>query len=264
MRPEVLLERAGLPPVEPRSLAGGDVGVVWRCGDAVVKTRVPTIPGMFLAEARGLRRLAAAGARVPEVLHADEDGIVLTWLEPGTPDPEALGRLIARLHQDRSGVYGSPEPLWLGSVPLPAGETEDPTEALVALRLRPLLRRAAPALGTLVTDVEHLLERLSVPSEGPSLVHGDLWSGNVLHTTAGPALIDPSVQRAPRAYDLAMMELFGGFDGRCRAAYEEVWPTPDEVRASLPAFRLVFLLVHAAMFGSGWAPAVERTLRELT
>ncbi|MCA9490629.1 MAG: fructosamine kinase family protein, partial [Myxococcales bacterium] len=160
MRPEVLLERAGLPKVEPRSLAGGDVGVVWRCGDVVVKTRVPTLPGLFVAEAAGLRRLAAAGARVPEVLHADEDGIVLSWLEPGPPDAERLGRSIARLHQDRSGSYGSADPLWLGAVPLPAGETDDPTEALVELRLRPLLRRAAPALGTGATDVERALERL--------------------------------------------------------------------------------------------------------
>jgi fructosamine-3-kinase len=239
------------------------MGEVWRVGELVVKSHPSPPAGLFLAEARGLRRLGAAGARVPEVHWAAEAGLVLEYLAPGPADWEGLGRMVARVHRDRSGSYGSAEPLFLGRFALPPGTSEHGVEVLVEHRLLPLLQATRARLGGLASRLERWMATAELPCEGASLVHGDLWSGNVHMAARGPALIDPSTQRAERGYDLAMMELFGGFPEAFWSAYEGVWPIPREVRETLAAYRLVFLLVHVHFFGSGYVSGVRGALDEL-
>ena len=261
---EALLAAAGAPLDAPRQpLHGGSMGEVTRVGDVVVKQRAGA-GAMFEREAEGLVALGGAGARVPEVLHASTEGLVLRWLAPGPPDPEATGRMIARLHRDSldEAPYGWPRSVYLGAFAFPAGEGAWP-EVFRNLRLEPLLRATWSTLGPLGPRVRAWGEAVELPLEGASLVHGDLWSGNLLHTVDGPALIDPGVQRAERGLDLAMMELFGGFGGRCRAAYEEVWPVPQAVRAVIPGYQLIYLLVHVHFFGTGYLSGVADALDRL-
>ncbi len=251
-------ELAGID-AEPVPLAGGDISRVFRVRDRVVKV-LPSAPeGFFAAEARGLRRLAHAGAPVPEVHDVQQDGIVMDWLEPGPPDWPTLGRVMAQLHATPAPAYGSPHPLFLGRFPFDAGTDDDATRFLVDRRLRPLLAASRRTLGPARAErVARFLEGLDLPAEGPRVVHGDLWSGNVHHSRLGPTLIDPSAQGAERAYDLGMMNLFGGFPDAFWQAYEAELPIPAEVRAAIPAHELVFVLVHVAMFGAGYNDAVDR------
>jgi len=111
---------------------------------------------------------------------------------------------------------------------------------------------------------DRLLERLEewlapVAEEGPSLLHGDLWSGNVHVLASGEAaLVDPSCYRGHREVDLAMTELFGGFGGGFRAAYEEAWPLlPGYAESRRAVYQLYYLLVHVNLFGDAY---VNRTL----
>jgi fructosamine-3-kinase len=96
--------------------------------------------------------------------------------------------------------------------------------------------------------VERLPELLPAP-EGPSLVHGDLWQGNVLASARGPALVDPAVAYADREMEFGITLLFGGFSSRFFAAYEEAWPLPAGWRERNPLYQLYHLLNHAVLFG---------------
>lgn len=261
MDPRALLDRAGLsaagPPVP---LAGGDMGRVWRLGRYVVKTHANPPPGLFPAEARGLMALTAAGVRTPQVHWVGEEGIVQDYLPPGPDDWEGLAGMLANLHRRRTARYGAEETVYLGRFALPAGRSADWRGFWFQKRLVPLLGVTQPQLGGLSKQVRRFAYEFDWPSEGPALIHGDLWNGNVLMSTEGPALIDPSVWYGERAVDLAMMQLFGGFPETFWSAYEEALPLPAELRAALPAYSLYFLLVHVHFFGRGYVGGVRRVL----
>ena len=257
-----LLDAAGVPRCPPVPLSGGDMSSVVRCGDWVVKTASSAPQGLFTREAEGLAALARAGMPVPEVRWAGEEGLVMRFIPRGPPQPEALGRLIARMHSVQGPAYGAEDTVFLGRFALPAGTSSSWRDVWWLHRIAPLVRACASSLGSArVRRIEALVQTTPLPEEGPRLVHGDLWSGNVHHGAAGPVLIDPSVQWAERALDLAMMSLFGGFGERCMRAYEAVLPIPADVRASLPVHQLYYLLVHVHFFGAGYLGAIDRVLR---
>ncbi len=133
-------------------------------------------------------------------------------------------------------------------------------------RLEPQIARASgrlPAatrrtLGRLLARMEEALAGWE--ADGLSLLHGDLWSGNVVVTVGGePCLVDPAVYRGHREVDLAMMELFGGFGDRVFHAYREAFPVhPAYEACRREVYRLYPLLVHLNLFGSGYLSGVER------
>ncbi|MBK6621019.1 MAG: fructosamine kinase family protein [Saprospirales bacterium] len=99
------------------------------------------------------------------------------------------------------------------------------------------------------------------PAESPALIHGDLWSGNYLVSTAFEAvLVDPSVSFSHREMDLAMSRLFSGFDWRFYRAYEESYPLAPGFENRIPIYQLYYLLVHLNIFGRGYLPQVLETL----
>jgi protein-ribulosamine 3-kinase len=107
----------------------------------------------------------------------------------------------------------------------------------------------------------HKLDKL-FPAEAPALLHGDLWSGNVLcDDHANPVLIDPAVYYGHREMDLAMTRLFGGFDAGLYAAYHAESPLEQgwEERADL--CNLYPLMVHVNLFGGGYVAQVEAVLK---
>ena len=256
---------------------------------AFLKFNPESPPALFHVEARGLQALrdAAAGLRIPEVLAVGEgDGIgwlLLEWLAPAPRGPnfgERLGRGLAALHRagaDAETEWGWPEDGWIGPLPQENTRMADWPEFWRSRRLEPQLRHARDAgrMPGRAAEWKHLfahLPELLAPAEqdGPSLLHGDLWSGNVLPAEpqeggAGePALVDPATYRGHREVDLAMSELFGGFDASFYAAYRETWPLEPgyrELRRSV--YQLFYLLVHVNVFGGSYIPSTERTLRSV-
>jgi fructosamine-3-kinase len=95
-------------------------------------------------------------------------------------------------------------------------------------------------------------------------VHGDLWSGNVHADVRGrPWLIDPAAHGGHREVDLAMLRLFGGPGDRAVAAYAEAFPLSEGHAGRVELWQLFPLLVHAVLFGGGYAARVEVALRRL-
>ena len=116
------------------------------------------------------------------------------------------------------------------------------------------LRQAASML-------DHLDRWIEEPAF-PSMLHGDLWSGNALCGRMGePVLIDPAVYIGHFEADLAMTELFGGFPPAFYNAYKEVNPVPAGYQERRDLYQLYHLLNHLNLFGSAYYGAVTRIIR---
>jgi protein-ribulosamine 3-kinase len=223
------------------------------------------------SEAESLRRLAAADAvRIPAVLAEGSGWLALEWLAPGRPTPgswRALGRGLARLHRTQGPGFGWDQDNFIGSLPQQNGEAACWPDFWARHRLLPQLQRATPLLNRrALADFEVLLRRLpellqAGAEDGASLLHGDLWSGNVLMTATGPALVDPSSYYGHREVDLAMAELFGGFPAAFHEAYAAEWPLMPGALARRPVYQLYYLLVHVNLFGGRYVAGTEAALQ---
>jgi fructosamine-3-kinase len=224
------------------------------------------LPRHFEAEARGLELLAGAGCGlvVPRVIDwSDEpsaDFLLIEHLETAPRGPgfdEALGRGLAALHRETADAFGFDLDGYCGLTPQPNPWTPDwPTfyaehrlgHQLSLARSRGLGERVAGVVARVIARVPAL-----VAPGPPSLIHGDLWSGNVLSTAEGPALIDPAAYFGHREAELGMMKLFGGFSDRVYAAYDEAWPLEPGWRDRLDLYALYHALNHYNLFGGGYA-----------
>jgi fructosamine-3-kinase len=222
---------------------------------------------MFAAEAEALAALRAAGAPVPEPrahgVRGAEAFIEMERLEMGAPpDWPALARALVALHRTTGERFGWHEDNWIGLSPQRNGWSDDWVGFYRECRLLPQLRRAG-----LIEEAQPLLDGLPAFFADyrpvPSLLHGDLWHGNVGFTAQGPVLFDPAVYYGDREADLAMSELFGGFAREFYAAYRHAWPLDSGYETRKHLYNLYHLLNHLNLFGGGYRGQVNAALRLL-
>jgi fructosamine-3-kinase len=102
-----------------------------------------------------------------------------------------------------------------------------------------------------------------LPEESPSLLHGDLWSGNLLVGNVGePCLIDPAIYYGHREVEIAFTQLFGGFDKQFYEAYQYVYPLYPNFQERVDIYNIYPLLVHTNLFGTSYLSSVENTLKK--
>jgi fructosamine-3-kinase len=254
---------------EAERVAGGDINEAFRVlldggVRAFAKTRADAAPGEYATEAEGLRWLAEAGGLpVPEVLGEAGDVLVLEWIDAGRRGDEAqLGHGLALVHAAGAHAFGGPRPLRIGPLELPNDPAPDWPSFYADRRLRPLLHALPPSSAAVVERLCDRLPELAGDPEPPARLHGDLWTGNVLWGAGGrPWLIDPAAYGGHREVDLAMLQLFGSPGAAFLDAYEEVAPLADGHAERVGLWQVFPLLVHAALFGGGYAASAERVAR---
>lgn len=267
---DAIRARAGGGTARFTPVGGGSIHQAARvdCGNlrCFAKWNPAAPPGCFAAEAEGLRALRSSGTSlsVPEPLEFGDGAeayLLLEWIEPApraADFDERLGRGLAELHRAGADRCGFAADGYCGATPQPNGWLAD---WIAFFRDRRLLHqiRIARARGMAPRDVA-FLERLAVrvadflrPPERPSLLHGDLWSGNVLSGPDGrPALVDPAAYFGHREADLGMMRLFGGFSERVYSAYGEAWPLEAGWERRADLYGIYHLLNHFALFGGSY------------
>jgi len=238
---------------------------------------------LFEREAEGLAALAAAEAiRVPRDPLPGRAGshlfLVLEAISTGRPASgfwEDFGRRFAALHRNTARDSGRPQSFgfahdnYLGGTPQPNPWSADWVDFFRRHRLGHQLvlagerGRSTPQLARLGERLGDRLDTLiGLPDEPGCLLHGDLWSGNFLADDAGaPVLVDPAAYHGHREADLAMTRLFGGFDERFYAAYEEAWPLPAGSRERQEIYQLYHLLNHLNLFGGSYLAGCLSVLR---
>jgi protein-ribulosamine 3-kinase len=215
----------------------------------------------FAAEADGLEALRPH-IRVPGVLDLGvKDGKAFILLEHldlrRGGDYAALGRMLATLHRQTGPRFGWGRDNYIGLAPQQNRWCGDWAEFWRKKRLRPQLDWAARKGFTL--EMPHL-KLLEGHRPQPSLLHGDLWSGNAGFTAEGPVVFDPAVYYGDRETDLAMTELFGGFPREFYQAYDEAFPLAPGYEQRKHLYNLYHLLNHLNLFGAGYLGQVKETL----
>ena len=209
----------------------------------------------FSAEADGLEALRPH-IRVPRVLERGVKGkafLRLEHLDLQRGDYAVLGRMLASLHRQTGTRFGWSRDNYIGLSPQQNGWMDDWAGFWRERRLRPQFERA----GLKCEFFEHLLKG---HRPQPSLLHGDLWSGNAGFVAEGPVVFDPAVYYGDRETDLAMTELFGGFPREFYEAYNTAYPVDPGYEKRKHLYNLYHLLNHLNLFGGGYRSRVEATL----
>lgn len=231
---------------------------------------------MFEAEADGLAALAEGPIRVPRPLCSGISGqrawLVLEYLPMGHGRGESAaeaGRQLARLHAMTVESFGWSRDNYIGATPQFNDWHSSWPEFWRTQRLEPQLEmlKAKGMGGAWLRDADRLIERLpELLGHQPkaSLLHGDLWSGNLAYGEGGePLIYDPAVYYGDRETDLAMTELFGGFGQEFYRSYEEVWPLDPGYPRRKRLYNLYHILNHANLFGGGYLGQAQRIISDL-
>ena len=265
----------------PRPVRGGDISVTWQAkaeGQPVfLKTGPSGCYDMFLAEAEGLKELAAANAvRVPKVLgcvrSSSEALLALEWIDfdlPSSTTARRLGRQLAAQHHNCKEHFGWHRHNTIGSTPQNNAWKDDWVEFFREQRLGFQLRLAAEkgCKGELQQEGDRLLANIARYFDDywpeASLLHGDLWGGNWASAEGQPVIFDPAVYYGDRETDIAMTKLFGGFSAEFYTAYNESWPLADGSEQRILLYQLYHVLNHLNIFGQSYLGRALGIIRSL-
>jgi fructosamine-3-kinase len=263
-----------------RSVGGGSVNQAYAVtgGDRsyFVKLNQASRVEMFAAEALGLRQiLDSQTIRVPQPvcwgMVGESAYIVLEWLDIGYGDHQAwetLGQNLAALHQVTSDRgFGWEHNNTIGFIPQrnpwTASWGEFFTEHRLGYQFQLAHRRGGhfPQQDQLLAAVPEIL---SGHEPQPSLVHGDLWTGNAAVTVQGePVIFDPATYFGDREVDLAMSQLFGSFPANFYSAYHEALPLKPGYKQRKTLYNLYHILNHFNQFGGSYEHQANQMIRSL-
>lgn len=259
------------------TLGGGSihqaVALQTSLGNFFIKYNPGIAKDMFALEAKGLDILRKTKtAHIPALIGVDEDFLLLEWIEEGKPQPhywEDFGSSLAKLHQHTTESFGLGYDNYIGRLPQYNTPMLGGIDFFIEKRLKVQADQAYQAgqiSKNLYQQLEHLYQKLPnlIPDEKPALLHGDLWSGNVMTNAEGlVTLIDPAVYYGLREAELAFTEMFGRFPEHFYRAYHEQFPLVPGYADRVGIYNLYPLLVHVNLFGQSYAGSIKHTLTQL-
>jgi len=266
---------------EFRSIGGGCINEAFylktNTGKYFIKYNSSTeFPGMFNKEAAGLKILADTKTlEIPEVIATVEAGnyayLLLLYIETGVAGKNFwndFGTKLADLHRNTNKYFGLDDDNYIGSLVQKNNLHLDFIGFFISERIEPQLKEARNQGAFSQSETRYfdsLFNTLHniIPVEKPALIHGDLWNGNFMITANGsPCLVDPAVYYGHREADIAMTQLFGGFQRDFYYAYNQAWPMEKDWQKRIDIFNLYPLLVHVNLFGGSYARQVLQIIRQ--
>ena len=267
---------------DSRSLGGGCINhavkISTSAGAFFLKWNASAPTDMFIKEAAGLNEMSLAGTSlvIPKVIWSKEvddfPGLLLMeYLQPASNTSgfdDCLGRGIAQLHRKTASAFGFYHPNYCGTTLQDNTWTDNWPEFYAERRIWNLVQQIKTTRGMSLEDLkiyEKLVGRMPVllaHQTIPSIIHGDLWSGNYMYTANGPALIDPACYYADREMELGMMKLFGGFPSTVWNAYQEEFPLPEGWQQRIRLYQLYHVLNHYLLFGVSYGQQALEIAKE--
>ncbi len=259
-----------------QSLGGGCINHAMKIttneGTFFAKYNQDCLPDLFLREAECLEELEKASSSliIPHVLvkttqEGNDPAVLITeYLEPpgkSTDDyDERLGRGLAEIHRHIAQNFGFHHDNYCGSTVQDNEWNRDWIDFFGRQRVWRLVKLIQKKRGfssqemNIFSKLIEKLPNLLDHNPKPSLIHGDLWSGNYLSTAKGPAVIDPASYYADRECEFSIMYMFGGFSPRVMEAYQEVYPLTPEWDTRNELYMLYHYLNHHFLFGGSYGP----------
>jgi len=261
-------------------VSGGDINETFKLGTSdgsyfLKLNSSPPADDFFKKEEEALQVLAAScKLRIPRPLFLGKSGIhaflVMEYLEKSPPGPrfwQDFGAGMAELHKQSTDDFGWKNDNFIGLLRQNNGRQKNWAGFYGQNRIMPLAIKAFDQQKISASEVK-LAERLSarlqelIPEEQPSLLHGDLWCGNFMACREGPSIFDPAVYYGHRETDLAMTQLFGGFEKEFYDSYEASFPLQSGWKERIPLFQIYPLLVHLILFGGHYRESVISIIKK--
>ena len=261
-------------------MAKGQIGDIYKVNTAqksyVLKTSHPS--DRLKMEAEMLKDINKYGISVPQVIDVGESHLLMDFIkeesQPKCTMETEAANILSKLHSigNESRMYGYYYDTSIG----PFRQINEQTQYnwglfLGQMRILPMTKicyekgeidtKTAERLEHLCRD---LYKRIDMSTIMPSLLHGDLWSGNILFNMKGAVLIDPAIYFGDREMELAFILLFDTFGDTFFNTYTEVHPLSDDFYdTKVPLYQLYPLLVHVALYGSSYSGALQRIMEKL-
>lgn len=277
-----LLQFDDIHPTQIQKVSGGDINDSYQVQTQdgtwlFVKINFPNQPiDILVAESDGLEMMGKAGIiNIPSDvnlrIHQSDAALIMPFYNPGnTPQPSewmVFFENLGRMHLLTNEYFGGRDN-FIGTLPQINRPRNNWIPFFRENRLQPHFTQAMDN-GYLdhhdLGQFDRLLARLPeyIPVERPALVHGDLWSGNILPTaTKGILMIDPCPYYGHREMDFAMMTLFSGVPvNKYLPLYEAIYSLTPGLMNRIEIYQLYYLLTHLNMFGVAYLPGIRRILR---
>lgn len=242
-------------------LTGGCINnsckIIANCGSFFLKWNQDAPNRMFETEKRGLELLRQTQTiYIPDVIEWDKNFLLMEFIDESHQTNnfwEEFGFKLSNLHRESTISFGLDYNNFIGSLPQDNTIHSNWLDFFISQRIRPQL-----AIGDFSSNFLSSFDRFFTkidnlfPNGNSSLLHGDLWSGNFLIYEDSPVLIDPAIYFGFREMDIAMSQLFGGFDNRFYSSYNENYPLDAGWKDRLDICNLYPLLVHVNLFGGSY------------
>ncbi len=265
-------------PVKTSTITGGSINncyaVTFKNGSEcfVKHNLISENEHMFEVEASGLKTMRQAGVDCPEVIDCrtwqNDQYLILSFHKKQSANTiqwEDAGKMLAKMHQSSSPLFGLDYDNYMGSLVQSNSKTSTFHEFFILERLEPQIKLARdtsvlfPKHAAQFAKLFDKLENL-IPKEKPALVHGDLWSGNFHPSAEGILLIDPAIAYSHREVDLAMSTLFGAIPESFYRGYQAEFKTEHNPEERYPIYNLYPLLIHLNLFGASYRADIESIL----
>lgn len=241
-----------------------------------IKWNEDQIEDLFEKESKGLSILEThSGFKTPQVIgygaYGTKNYLILEHIESGKPTAQFwndFGHQLAEMHKNIDRYYGLKHSNYIGKLHQKNDQKDNWIDFFIENRLESQLGLAvynnkisiefAKKFRFLYSQLPGILV-----NEPPSLLHGDLWSGNfMIDSTGNPCLIDPAVYYGNREIEIAFTQLFGGFHNRFYQSYQEAFPINPGFSERAEIYNLHPLLVHVNLFGESYLSGVEQVIRK--